>query len=79
LFVSEKSVACLASACCQIKIESIHDYGMLCHAAFSADAITGALVDKLPSGPTCNVTLVEMKPKWYPELFKPSIPDALYQ
>jgi hypothetical protein len=100
----------LASARRQIKIESIHIFGLLCHpneklTAFSPDAIAGVLVDKLPSGPTCYVALVEMKSKWCsqvtlaqennliaefgeyqeidaeedPELFKQSIPDALYR
>ena len=68
LFVSEKSAKCLAPAGHQIKIETIHDLGLLCHAdeelaAFSPDAIAGVLVDGLPSGPTRYVALVEMKSK----------------
>jgi hypothetical protein len=68
LFVSEKSVVCLAYASCQNKIEPIHEFGLLCHpnqklAAFSPDAIARVLVDKLPSGPTSHVALVEMKSK----------------
>ncbi len=68
MFVSEKSLVCLASARRQIKIKTIHDFGLLCHptkklAAFSPDAIAGALVEDLPSGPTRYVALVEMKSK----------------
>jgi len=67
-FVSEKSAQCLAPAGRQIKIENVHDLGLLCHAheklaAFSPDAIAGVLVDGLPSGPTRYVALVEMKSK----------------
>jgi SAP domain len=67
LFISEKSVACLASVSRVMKIESIHEFGLLCHpyqdlAAFSPDAIAGVL-EELPSGPTRYVALVEMKSK----------------
>ena len=59
----------MASARRQIKIESIHIFGLLCHpneklTAFSPDAIAGVLVeDLLPSSPTSFVASVEMKSK----------------
>ena len=43
-----------ASANCQIKIESLHEFGLLCHleedlAAFSPDAIAG-IIEETPGG-----------------------------
>jgi hypothetical protein len=67
--VSEKSLACLASARRQIKIETIHDFGLRCHpneklAAFSPDAIAGVLVEDLPpSSPKSYVAFVKTKSK----------------
>ena len=60
-------VACLASANRRIKIESLHEFGQLCHpeedlAAFSPDAITG-VVEETPEGKSHFVALVEIKSK----------------
>jgi hypothetical protein len=68
-FVAQKSVPCLLPAGRQIEIETIHEFGLLCHrdeklAAFSPDAIAG-VVDKSTSAGTTRryVALVEMKSK----------------
>ena len=69
MFASEKSLASLASARRQIKIATIHDFGLLCHptkklAAFSPDAKAAVLDKGLPHlSPTRYVGLVEMKSK----------------
>lgn len=45
-FVLQKSVACIESANCRIKIESLHEFGLLCHPTkemISPDAIAGVI------------------------------------
>lgn len=67
-FISQKSVARLASANCQIRIESLDEFGQLCHpledvAASSPDAIAGNDDEETPDGKSYFVALVEMKSK----------------
>ena len=68
-FVSQKSVPCLLPEGRRIVIETIHEFGLLCHrdeklAAFSPDAIAAVVEESLSAGTTRRyVALVEMKSK----------------
>ena len=68
-FVSQRSAPCLLPAGRRIEIETLHEFGLLCHrdeklAAFSPDAIAGVVQESLTEGTTRRyAALVEMKSK----------------